>query len=122
MAVTGPDFIALQVRDLEKAAAFYEEHLGLTRAPASPPGAVVFTTSPVAFAVREPLPGVELDGVPQPGVGVALWLHADDAQQLHDSLVAAGVRVVQPPVPTPFGVTFTLLDLDGYAITIHDER
>src|SRR5690606_40719149 len=44
MTVTGPDFLALQVRDLEASAAFYETHLGLTRAPASPPGAVVFQT------------------------------------------------------------------------------
>ncbi|NAZ87193.1 VOC family protein, partial [Kineococcus indalonis] len=39
MTVTGPDFIALQVRDLARSAAFYEEHLGLRRAPAGPPGA-----------------------------------------------------------------------------------
>jgi len=31
MTVTGPDFIALQVRDVEKAAAFYETHLQLCR-------------------------------------------------------------------------------------------
>ena len=37
MTVTGPDFIALQVRDLDSAAAFYEDRLGLRRAPASPP-------------------------------------------------------------------------------------
>ncbi len=46
MSVTGPDFIALQVRDLERAAHFYETRLGLRRAPVSPPGAVVFTTDP----------------------------------------------------------------------------
>ena len=40
----GPDFISLQVRDLDTAAAFYEERLGLPRAPASPPGAVVFAS------------------------------------------------------------------------------
>lgn len=37
VSVTGPDFIALQVRDVDAAAAFYETHLGLRRAPASPP-------------------------------------------------------------------------------------
>jgi catechol 2,3-dioxygenase-like lactoylglutathione lyase family enzyme len=40
MAVTGPDFVALQVRDLEAAARFYTERLGLRRVPGSPPGAV----------------------------------------------------------------------------------
>jgi catechol 2,3-dioxygenase-like lactoylglutathione lyase family enzyme len=34
MAVTGPDFISLQVRDLERSAAFYERYLGLKRSPA----------------------------------------------------------------------------------------
>ncbi len=56
MTATGPDFVALQVRDLERAARFYDTHVGLARAAACPPGAVVFTT-PIAFAVREPLPG-----------------------------------------------------------------
>lgn len=40
MTVRGPDFLALQVHDLERAAAFYD-HLGLPRATTSPPGAVV---------------------------------------------------------------------------------
>ena len=50
----GPDFISLQVRDLDSAAAFYEERLGLRRAPASPPGAVVFASQPIPFAVSDP--------------------------------------------------------------------
>lgn len=54
MAVTGPDFIALQVRDVERAADFYQTRLGLRRAAQSPPGAVVFETGPTALAVREP--------------------------------------------------------------------
>ena len=33
MPVTGPDFISLQVRNLERSAAFYEQYLGLTRSP-----------------------------------------------------------------------------------------
>lgn len=119
--ITGPDFLALQVRDVPAAAAFYETHLGLRRAPVSPPGAVVFATTPVAFAVRAPLPGVDLDAItPHPGAGVALWLHADDAPGLHDALVAAGVPVVAPPVDGPFGWTFTFTDPDGYAVTVHD--
>jgi predicted enzyme related to lactoylglutathione lyase len=119
--VTGPDFVALQVRDVATAAAFYETHLGLRRAATSPPGAVVFDTAPIALAVREPLPGVDLDAAsPRPGTGVALWLHADDAQGLHDQLDAAGVPVLAAPVDGPFGRTFTSSDPDGYAVTVHD--
>ena len=122
MTVTGPDFLALQVRDLDRAAAFYETHLRLRRLPVSPPGAVVFDTAPAAFAVREPLPGVDLDAArPRPGLGVAIWLHADDAQALHDTLAAADVPIVGPPFDGPFGRTFTFTDPDGYAVTIHDQ-
>ena len=123
MTVTGPDFIALQVRDLERAADFYSTRLGLRRAPASPPGAVVYATEPVSFAVREPLPGLALDASPRPrpGAGVALWLHADDAQARHDELVAADVSIVAPPVDGPFGRTFTFTEPDGYVVTIHDQ-
>jgi len=122
MTITGPDFIALQVRDLDRAAAFYETQLGLRRAPISPPHAVVFDTTPASFAVREPLPGIDLDkAVPRPGLGVALWLHADDAQALHDSLAAAGVPIPDAPFDGPFGRTFTFTDPDGYAVTIHDQ-
>ena len=122
MTVTGPTFIALQVRDLQRAADFYQTHLGLTPAASAPPGAVVFATTPVSFAVREPLPGVDLDAArPNPGIGVALWLHADDAQALHDRLTAAGVAILAAPSDSPFGRMFTFADLDGYAITIHDQ-
>ncbi len=118
MAVTGPDFIALQVRDLEKAAAFYEEVVGLTRAPFSPPHAVVFDTQPT-FAVRDPGPGVDLDSG-QVGLGVALWLHDPEAVALHATLAGAGVVVVQPPFDGPFGTTFVFQDVDGYLVTVHD--
>lgn len=121
MTVTGPDFLALQVRDLHRSADFYETQLGLRRLPDSPPGAVVFDTTPTSFAVREPLPGVDLDAAsPRPGLGVALWLHADDAQQVHDRLAAAGAAILAAPSDGPFGRMFTFADPDGYAVTVHD--
>ncbi len=118
MAITGPDFIALQVRDLEKAAAFYENVVGLKRAPFSPPHAVVFDTQPT-FAVREPAPGVDLTAGPA-GLGVALWLHDPEAAALHATVAAAGATIVQEPFEGPFGTTFVFQDLDGYLITVHD--
>jgi predicted enzyme related to lactoylglutathione lyase len=118
MAVTGPDFIALQVRDLEAAATFYEEVVGLTRAPFSPPHAVVFDTQPT-FAVRDPAPEVDLEAGPL-GLGVALGLHDPEAVTLHDTVAAAGATVVQAPFEGPFGMTFVFQDLDGYHVTVHD--
>jgi len=119
MSVTGPDFLALQVRDLERAAAFYEQRIGLRRAPQSPPGAVVFATEPIPFAVREPLPGTDLDAG-RPGLGVALWLRAEDTQVIHDQLVAQDVPILTEPFDGPFGRAFVFCDPDGYAVTIHD--
>ena len=122
MSVTGPDFISLQVRDLEKSASFYEQYLGLTRSQAGPPHAVVFDTKPVAFAVRERVSGVDFDAVPQPGIGAAIWLHATDTQAIHDALAADGKTIIGAPIDGPFGRTFTFADLDGYQITLHDRE
>ncbi|TKV60951.1 VOC family protein [Nakamurella flava] len=120
MTVTGPDFISLQVRDLAASQAFYERYLGLTRTPAGPPHAVVFDTRPVAFAVRDLAPGTDLSGVAQPGVGIGVWLHAEQTQSIHDALAADGHPIVTAPFDGPFGRTFTFADPDGYQITLHD--
>jgi predicted enzyme related to lactoylglutathione lyase len=119
VTVTGPDFIALQVRDLDAAAAFYETVVGLTRAAVSPPHAVVFATTPT-FALRDPLPGVDLTGVERPGLGVVIWLHDPESVALHAKLAEAGVTIAQEPFEGPFGTTFAFVDPEGYAITVHD--
>lgn len=117
MSAIGPDFIALQVRDLEVSASFYADHLGLTRAPVSPDHAIVFATLPIPFALREPL--IDLDAVEHLGWGVAIWLKADDPQALHDAMASAEVRIVVDPFDGPFGRTFAFADPDGYTVTIH---
>lgn len=116
--VMGPDFVALQVQDLEVSRKFYEERLGLEVDPEGPPQAVLFDTQPIPFAVREPM--VDLDAVEQLGWGVALWMKCDDANELYESLEAAGVGIAQEPFDGPFGKTFTFVDPDGYRITVHD--
>lgn len=120
MPATGPDFLSLQTRDLAASQAFYERYLGLVRSPAGPPHAVVFDTKPIAFALRDIVQGTDLDSVPQPGIGAAIWLHATDVQAIHDALVADGRTIVGAPIDGPFGRTFTFADPDGYHITLHD--
>ena len=120
MPVTGPDFVSLQVRDLPASQAFYEKYLGLVRSPTGPPHAVVFETTPVAFALRDVVPGTDLTSVAQPGIGAAIWLHGTGVQEIHDALVADGHTITSAPIDGPFGRTFTFADPDGYHITLHD--
>jgi len=120
MPVTGPDFIALQAKDLSASQAFYEHYLGLVRSQAGPPHAVVFETKPIAFALRDVVAGTDLASAAQPGIGAAIWLHATGVQAIHDDLVADGHSIVTAPIDGPFGRTFTFADPDGYHITLHD--
>lgn len=118
VSIDGPDFVALQVRDVEGAATFFEKHLGLVRTPAAPPGAVVFDTRPCPFAVREPLPGTDLDAG-RPGLGVALWFSTPDAPALHEKLTREGVEVLTPLGDSPFGPVFSFVGPEGYVLTVH---
>lgn len=114
----GIDFVALQVPDLDVAAAFYRDVVELPPAPQSPPAACLFATEPIAFAVREPL-----GELPEPhlrGRGVALWLGVPDVPALRGRLLAAGAEIVTGPAPSPFGSTLVFRDPDGYLITAHE--
>lgn len=121
MSAIGPDFISLQVSNLESSTEFYQTYLGLVRSQAGPPHAVVFDTKPIAFALRDLISGTELGSGNQPGLGVALWLYAPDAQEIHDKLAVAGVKITSAPIDGPFGRTFTFADPDGYLVTLHSK-
>jgi len=118
--ISGPGFIALLVHDVEAAANFYEQKVGLKRDPQAFPGAVAFLSSPIPFSVTQASPAVNLDGLPTPGLGIALWFKAAESQAVHDALVEAGVTILRAPPDGRFGRQFTFVDLDGYAITIYD--
>lgn len=113
----GPDFISLQVKDLKISKLFYMQHLNLSPADQSPPGAVVFKTSPIPFAIRTA--AIDLPASSQPGWGVAIWLACKDADAFYGSLNKAGIPVLAPPQDGPFGRFFTFKDPDGYSITLH---
>ena len=108
----GPDFIGIQVADLDAARTFYTEVVGLTAVPNGPPGAVVFDTKPIPFAVRTPV--VDLDAVDMLGHGIAIWFGCDDADALHED-----VPIAFPPKDGPFGRYFAFQDPFGYTITAH---
>lgn len=113
----GPDFIGIQVPDLDAAHRFYADVVGMTAAPFSPPGAVVFDTKPIPFAVRNPV--IDLNAVPTLGHGIALWFGCDDADALHDHLIDHGVKITFAPKDGPFGRYFAFEDPFGYTITAH---
>lgn len=113
----GPDFIALQVRDLQASAQFYEDVFGFQAEAHSPPGAVVLKTRPIALALREPLRPLPETG--PLGVGLVLWVACDDADKLHDLIITRGGIILAPPADGPFGRFFIARDPDGYAITFH---
>src|SRR5271170_4267446 len=93
--VHGPDFIALQVSDIEVSKQFWVEKVGLVPVPKGPPGAVVFATKPIPFAITTPK--VDLKASTRLGWGVALWMLADDADALCASLRAQGVLILAEP-------------------------
>ena len=114
----GPDFITLQVRDLEASRQFYADVLGFPLSPEIRPNAVAFSTQPISFAIRQAQ--VDLDAVSQLGHGVILWFLADDAAALYQQLVERGVTMVSSLAEGPFGKMFTFRDPDGYRLTVHD--
>jgi catechol 2,3-dioxygenase-like lactoylglutathione lyase family enzyme len=116
--LNGPDFITLQVRELETSRHFYADVLGFKLSPETRPNAVAFSAQPISFAIRKSL--VDLDVVTQLGYGVVLWFRADDAAALYEHLKEHGVPIVQGLADSPFGKTFTFRDPDGYLITVHD--
>jgi predicted enzyme related to lactoylglutathione lyase len=112
----GPDFISLQVRNVSSSRKFYTEILGLPIDPRfDTPDFVLFDSSTIPFALSQAI--VNLDDVPQPGLGVTLWLDCDQVDELSARLEAAGTTIIKPPFDGPFGRTFIFADPDGYRIT-----
>lgn len=116
-SVVGPQFIALQVEDLNAARKFYTEQLGLVATDQGPEHAVVFQTQPIPFAIRTP--SVDLQESSRLGWGVALWLGCEQADSLYQRLRAYGVEIVEAPFDGPFGRTFSFVDPFGYRLTLH---
>ncbi len=119
-AVTpNPGFIPIAVTDVARSAAFYEGHLGAVRDTFDfGPNAVAFVGWPTFALSSVRRPG-QLGPSPDTTT-IQLWWRASDAQALHDSVAAAGVRILVAPFDGPFGRQFTMADPDGYRITIYE--
>ncbi|MGC8618810.1 MAG: VOC family protein [Thermoplasmata archaeon] len=118
--IKGPDFVALQVNDIEASRKFWIETIGLKQLPKAPPGAVLFDTKPIQFAIRTPQ--VDLKAVNHLGWGIALWMHADNVEALYNSLVKKKVVILQKLESGAFGKQFTFSDIDGYSVTVHGDK
>ena len=115
----GPDFISLQVRNFSASRAFYTETLGFTiDSRFDTPDFVLFDTNTIPFALSTAR--VNLDGVPQPGLGVTLWIDCDHVNELHAKLEADAITIITPPYDSPFGRAFVFADPDGYRITVNE--
>ena len=118
--IIGPDFLALQVRDLVASADYYKRVFGFEAEAQSPPGAVVFKTRPIPLALRTPLR--PLPALGSLGVGMSLWIACEDADGLHALVAERGGVILNPPSDGPFGRFFVAGDPDGYGITFHTAR
>ncbi len=115
----GPDFISLQVRNFSASRAFYTEVLGFAVDPRfDTADFALLDTHSIPFAISQAK--VNLDNIPQPGLGVALWIDCDHVNELHSKLEAAGTTIITPPFDGPFGRTFIFADPDGYRITANE--
>ncbi len=115
--ISGLDFITLLVSNLETSYKFYKETLGLPDSSEKQPNAHAFSTKPCAFAIRQSPEGRKIEN---PGQGIIVWLRTADATALHDDLKKAGVPIVEGLRKSPFGMTFSFRDPDGYVLSVHD--
>lgn len=115
--ISGPDFITLLVSDLEASYNFYKEKIGLNESSEKQPNAHAFATKPCGLAIRQSSDRRKIDN---PGQGIIVWLRTSDATALHNDLKERGVSIVEDLRKSPFGMTFSFKDPDGYIMAVHD--
>jgi predicted enzyme related to lactoylglutathione lyase len=115
--ISGPDFITLLVSDLEASYRFYKEKIGLSESSEKRPNAYAFTTEPCGLAIRQ---SSDKRKAEHPGQGIIVWFRSSDASALHEELKRRGVPIIEELRQSPFGMTFSFKDPDGYVLTVHD--
>ena len=115
--ISGPDFITLLVSDLDASYNFYKEKIGLDESSEKQPNAHAFATKPCGLAIRQSEDRANADS---PGRGIIIWLRTPDATTLHRDLKSRGVPITENLRKSPFGMTFSFKDPDGYILAVHD--
>jgi predicted enzyme related to lactoylglutathione lyase len=116
-SISGPDFITLLVSDLEASYKFYTDQIGLSESSEKRPNAHAFATKPCGLAIRQSPDGHKIDN---PGQGIIIWWRTSDATALHNDLKKRGVPIVEDLRKSPWGMTFSFKDTDGYIMSVHD--
>lgn len=114
----GPNFLTLQVRDLERAKQFYTDVVGFTPGESKAPNAAVFETTPIKLALRQT--SIDLDSVEKLGWGVVIWIVAADPDGLAKKLETHDIEITKPPCDGFCGREFQFRDPDGYELTVYE--
>jgi catechol 2,3-dioxygenase-like lactoylglutathione lyase family enzyme len=110
------DHLAIRVRDLSTARAWYVDHLGMRLEFEVPERRTVALQDDAGLTLfLEERSDVAADGV-------ALTFQVDDVEGLHHELAARGVAFESPPARRFWGYGAELRDPDGHLVMLWDER
>ena len=110
-------YVMLFVSDLERSIRFYRDAVGLPVL-SEARDQVEFDAGGVRFTVHQAHTDAPPHQPPTRAGSVRLGFHVDDLDATHERLLAAGVRVTQPPEER-FGIRMGLYeDPDGYHFTL----
>ena len=111
------DFVAVPVRDLERAERFYGETLGLERNPNSGKRWVEFEIGSVTLALVSPeVMGPEFEPRPHQ---MPIALRVEDVEEARRRLQAAGVEFQHETIDSGVCHLATFVDPDGNALQLH---
>lgn len=103
------------MKDVEAAGTFWAELVALKPSAHSPPGARVFETSPIPFAIRSARSGEPFAS----GQGVAVWFSVSgDVDEFRAALLQRGGEPEEVH-DGPFGRRVTLPAPGGFTVTLH---